>query len=107
MLRLSAALAVCVGLAGCAPAYGPGPGPGPYEYGPYPAEAVTFDGFYDGYYGPYYGGYWARDGFFYYADHDHHFHRDFNGHYRHDNSAGFHAVHGAPHGGNPSGGPRR
>jgi hypothetical protein len=106
MLRLSAALTLCVGLAGCAPAYGPGPGT--YDYGPYPAEAISFDGFYDGYYGPFFGGYWARDGYFYYADRDRHFHRDFHGHFRHDNVPGYHPFHGAPHGGGHSaGGPHR
>jgi len=111
-MKIAFALTTALLLAGCAPAYGPGPRPY-YEYGPYPAEAISFDGFYDGYYGPYYGGYWARDGFFYYADRDRHFHRDFSGHYRRDNVPGYHPFHGAPHGGghpggdHPGGGPRR
>jgi hypothetical protein len=106
MVRLSAALAACVLLAGCAPAYyGPGPGPGPYAYGPYPEEAVTFDGFYDGYYGPFNDGYWARDGHYYYADRNHNFHRDYSGHFRRNAVAGYRHVQspGRPAGGHPGG----
>jgi len=111
MVRLSAALAACVLLAGCAPAYGPGPGPyyggGAYVVG----EPIAYDGFYDNYYGPFYDGYWARDGFFYYQRGEHgRFVRDDGRHFRHDGHDGFHPVHGGNFrgggGGRPSGGPR-
>jgi hypothetical protein len=104
-----ASLAVSVALTGCV-AYGPpGPGPGPYAYGPYPAEAVAYDGFYDGAYGPFYDGYWARDGYFYYSDRNHGFHRDFGGHFRHEGLSGYHPFHGggARGGGHPEGGQHR
>jgi hypothetical protein len=106
MLRLSAALAVSVLLAGCA--YEPGPGPyyggGAYVVG----EPIGYDGFYDDYYGPFYDGYWARDGYFYYRHGEGgRFQRDVGGHFRHDNHVGFHAVHGGAFrggGGHPGGG---
>ena len=48
----------------------------------------NYDGYYDGYYGPYGGGYWASDGFFYYGDGQHGFHRDDGGHFRHERFSG-------------------
>ena len=99
-----ASFAVSAMLTGCV-AYGPpgpGPAPGAYEYGPYPAGVVAYDGYYDGAYGQFYDGYWGGDGAFYYADRDHHFHRDFNGHFRHQGVAGFRHVQG----GGPRGGAR-
>jgi len=105
-----ASLAVSVALTGCV-AYGPpGPGPGPYPYGPYPADAVAYEGYYDGGYGPFYDGYWGGDGFFYYADRNHNFHRDFNGHFRRGAVPGYHHVQspGRPAGGgHPAEGPHR
>jgi hypothetical protein len=87
-------------LTGCVAAYGPYPAAAPYyQYGPYPAEAVSFDGFYDSYYGPFYGGYWGHDGYFYYADRNRGFHRDFGGHFRHEAVPGYHPFHAAPRGG--------
>lgn len=41
------------------------------------------DAYYDGYYGPYYGGYWGSDGYFYYYDSDHRYHRGDSAHFRH------------------------
>jgi hypothetical protein len=87
-----ASLAIGIVLAGCEPVNGPPPGPN--AYGPYPADAVAYDGFYDDYYGPFYDGYWGADGSFYYADRDHHFHRDVDHHFQREGRAGFHPVHG-------------
>ena len=42
--------------------------------GPYPAEAVAYDGY------------------FYYSDRSHGFHRDYSGHFRHDAIAGYRHV---------------
>jgi hypothetical protein len=76
MRKLTAVLcgaAALIALSGCVAHVGYGGG----YYGDY-------DGYYDGYYGPYGGGYWASDGFFYYSDEHHNYHRDDSKHFRHE-----------------------
>ena len=67
---LAGAVALALGLAGCATDehyYGP---PAPYA-------DVDYDAYYDGSYGPFYGGYWGPGDQFYYWSQDHrHYHRD-------------------------------
>ena len=87
-LKISAALGVLL-VAGCAygpPPPPPGPGPGPVAY---------YDGYYDDGYGPFYDGYWGDDGFFYYSDAGHNWHRDDHHHFSRTAAAGFHPVHGS------------
>jgi hypothetical protein len=45
-------------------------------------------GLYDGFYGPFYGGYWGADGSFWYLDSAHAWHRDVDGHFRHNSMLG-------------------
>jgi len=53
-----------------------------------------YDGYYDNHYGPFYDGYWSG-ATFYYRDHpSHEFRRDEGGHFRHENTSGFHHFHG-------------
>ncbi len=91
------AAGLCVMLAGCAYREGP---PGPYAGGP-----SYYDGYYDDYYGPVEEGFWGPDGYFYYGDHDHNFHRGEPAHFRRDAAQGFHPFHLA--GGRPGGGAAR
>ncbi len=92
MRKLSAVLfaaSAVMALSGCVP----------YAGGPY----GTYDGYYDGYYGPYSSGYWANDGYFYYSDQQHNYHRDDGRHFRHERFTGGARFHGEHHGGRDSG----
>lgn len=42
-----------------------------------------YDGYYDGFYGPFNDGYWGNDGFFWYSDGNHAWHRDDAHHFAH------------------------
>jgi hypothetical protein len=53
-----------------------------------------YDGYYDGFYGPFNDGYWGNDGFFWYSDARHAFHRDEGHHFQRTASAGFNHVRG-------------
>jgi hypothetical protein len=73
----------------------------------YVANGPYYDGYYDDYYGPVEEGFWGPDGYFYYGDHDHNFHRGEPAHFRREAAPGFHSFHIAarPHGGEaPHGG---
>ncbi len=48
----------------------------------YVANGPYYDGYYDDYYGPVEEGFWGPDGYFYYGDHDHNFHRGEPAHFR-------------------------
>lgn len=54
-----------------------------------------YDGYYDGYYGPFNDGYWGNDGFFWYSDARHDFHRDEGRHFQRTASNGFNHVRGS------------
>jgi hypothetical protein len=85
---LAGAVALALGLAGCATDehyYGP---PAPYA-------DVDYDAYYDGSYGPFYGGYWGPGDQFYYWSQDHrHYHRDVGGHFQRQGRSGFNPVRG-------------
>ncbi len=74
-------------LAGCA---------GPGEIGMTAGGPAYYDGYYDGFYGPFTDGYWGDDGFFWYADGTHNWHRDDARHFRHDSGgSSWTHVHGS------------
>jgi len=84
---MSKALAVCAAaafmmLAGCAD--GPARSEVAAGYGPI---------YYDDFYGPYWDGLWGADGAFWFSEGPGRpFHRDLDGHFRREASAGFHPV---------------
>lgn len=65
-----------------------------YQDGYYGGSGGYYDGYYDGYYGPYVGGYWSSDGYFYYSDQQHRYHRDDARHFRHERFNGGKPFHG-------------
>ncbi len=69
-------------LSGCVADRGYGHNGTPYDNGAY------LGGYYDGYYGAYSGGYWSQDGYFYYMDKSHKYHRDDGRHFRRDRFQG-------------------
>jgi hypothetical protein len=56
-----------------------------------------YDGYYDGFYGPFNDGYWGNDGFFWYSDANHGFHRDDQHHFQRaaGNGGTWNHVHGS------------
>jgi hypothetical protein len=93
ILTISAAL-TAMALSACA--YDDGPHGGGVAVGVTANNGGYYGAYYDDYYDPFNDGYRGDDGFFYYADTGHAWHRDDARHFRRDNGgASFHAVHGS------------
>src|SRR5579863_7869178 len=95
---MSKGLAICAAasfmmLAGCAYDYGNGPYYGQVAVG-YGAPV-----YYDDFYGPYWDGYWGPEGAFWFSEGPGRpFHRDLEGHFRREATAGFHPIMGGGRG---------